>query len=69
MYTYEVHYYLREELINMSESAKRSKKPHVFRTGASNATRAISACINNLKDGMLIHSKSDVAVIEARVVA
>lgn len=44
-------------------------EPEVARVRASNATRAISQVVNNLKAEGRIQGKADVVIVEAKVVA
>lgn len=64
---YSVSYKLRNN--DLSEKEFALLAPQVMRVRASNATRAISAAINQLKSAGRISSKAEVVILEARVVA
>lgn len=64
---YAISYKLRNNDLSDKEFALLA--PQVMRVRASNATRAISAAINQLKSAGRISSKAEVVILEARVVA
>ena len=64
---YAVSYKLRNNDLSDKEFALIA--PQIMRVRASNATRAISAAINQLKSAGHISSKAEVVILEARVVA
>lgn len=64
---YAISYKLRNN--DLSEKEFALLAPQVMRVRASNATRAISAAINQLKSAGRISSKAEVVILEARVVA
>ena len=64
---YVVSYKLRNNELSEREFALLN--PQVMRVRASNATRAISTAINQLKSAGHISSKAEIVVLEARVVA
>lgn len=69
MANYLVRYNFRSDLKDLSNSDKALVKPEEARIGASSATRAISAVLNDLKAEGAISSRSEVIVAEAVVVA
>ncbi|MDD2326257.1 MAG: hypothetical protein PHW63_09705 [Alphaproteobacteria bacterium] len=69
MAAYNVAYKIRSTLASLPESAKVEQEPVVARVSASDATRAISQVINDLKNDGTLHSKSEIIVLEAKVVA
>ena len=64
---YAISYKLRNSELSEREFALLA--PQVMRVRASNATRAISTAINQLKSAGHISSKAEIVVLEARVVA
>lgn len=64
---YAISYKLRNNELSDREFALLA--PQVMRVRASNATRAISTAINQLKSAGHISSKAEIVVLEARVVA
>lgn len=64
---YAISYKLRNN--DLSEKEFALLAPQVMRVRASNATRAISTAINQLKAAGHISSKAEIVVLEARVVA
>lgn len=64
---YAISYKLRNNDLSDKEFALLA--PQVMRVRASNATRAISTTINQLKAAGHISSKAEIVVLEARVVA
>lgn len=64
---YAISYKLRNNDLSDKEFALLA--PQVMRVRASNATRAISTAINQLKSAGHISSKAEIVVLEARVVA
>lgn len=66
---YAVSYTLRSAEADKSLAEVATIEPTVVRVKASNATRAISAVINQLKNDEIIKGKGDVIVKEAKVVA
>ncbi len=64
---YAISYKLRNNELSDKEFALLA--PQVMRVRASNATRAISTAINQLKSAGHISSKAEVVILEARVVA
>lgn len=64
---YAISYKLRNN--DLSEKEFALLAPQVMRVRASNATRAISTAINQLKSAGHISSKAEIVVLEARVVA
>ena len=64
---YAISYNLRNSELSDKEFALLA--PQVMRVRASNATRAISTAINQLKSAGHISSKAEVTILEARVVA
>lgn len=64
---YAISYKLRNNDLSDKEFALLA--PQVMRVRASNATRAISTAINQLKAAGRISSKAEIVVLEARVVA
>lgn len=64
---YAISYKLRNN--DLSEKEFALLAPQVMRVRASNATRAISTAINQLKAAGRISSKAEIVVLEARVVA
>lgn len=69
MAAYEVSYKFRADSQGQSASEIEAGEPTVNRVAASDATRAISQVINTLKTNGEITSKSDIKVLEAKVVA
>lgn len=64
---YNILYKFRSELDSLSNEEKITSRPKCRRVKASNATRAISAAINELKNAGEIQSKSEVVILEAKV--
>lgn len=64
---YAISYKLRNNELSDKEFALLA--PQVMRVRASNATRAISTAINQMKSAGHISSKAEIVVLEARVVA
>lgn len=69
MAAYAVSYKFRADNEGRSASEVEAGEPMVNRVAASDATRAISQVINTLKTDGEITSKSDIKVLEAKVVA
>lgn len=69
MAAYEVSYKFRDDIAGLSPTEAEAVTPAVDRVAASDATRAISGLINGLKAGSVIGSKSDIKVLEVKVVA
>lgn len=69
MSAYAVSYKFRADGEGQSASEIEAGEPVVNRVSASDATRAISQVINTLKNDGEINSKSDIKVLEARIVA
>lgn len=66
---YAVSYTLRSEEADKTPAEVATIEPTVVRVKASNATRAISAVVNQLKDEGVISGKGDAVIKEAKVVA
>lgn len=66
---YAVSYTLRSEEADKTPAEVATIEPTVVRVKATNATRAISTVINQLKNDGTINGKGDVIVKEAKVVA
>lgn len=69
MAAYEVSFKFRADVKEFSASEFEALHPFTRRVSASDATRAISQVINTLKTDGEINSKSDLKVLEAKVVA
>lgn len=66
---YLITYRLRNDIADLSASEIGATDPKHRRTRASNATRAISAVVNDLKNAGEISGKADIVILEAKVVA
>lgn len=66
---YAVSYTLRSAEADKTPAEVATIEPTVVRVKATNATRAISTVINQLKNDGTINGKGDVIVKEAKVVA
>ena len=66
---YAVSYTLRSEEADKTPAEVATIEPTVVRVKATNATRAISTVVNQLKNDGVISGKGDVIVKEAKVVA
>lgn len=69
MAAYNVSWKLRDQIRQFSASEKEEWPPNVDRVSASDAQRAISRVVNDLKSKRAIRSKADIIVLEAKVVA
>lgn len=69
MAAYNVSWKLRDEIREYSASEKEEWSPNVDRVSASDAQRAISRVVNDLKSNGAIRSKADIIILEAKVVA
>lgn len=67
--TYLISYHLRSNIDGLSAKEAKEHQPLTSRVAASNATRAISSLVNDLKATGDINSKGDVIILEAKVVA
>lgn len=66
---YLITYRLRNDIADLSASEIGAIEPKKRRVRAANATRAISAVVNDLKNAGDISGKADVIILEAKVVA
>lgn len=64
---YNILFKLRKDLEGLSATESLELKPSVRRVKASNATRAISSVVNDLKAAGVITGKGDIVVLEAKV--
>lgn len=69
MAAYEVTFKVREEIKDLTATQAEEVYPVVTRVSASSANRAISGLTNELIRTGVINSKSEVLVLEAKVVA
>lgn len=66
---YQINYLYTNDTEGLSLADKAKLFPSVGRIRASNATRAISAFINEQKNAGKISGKADIVILEAKVVA
>lgn len=69
MAAYNVSYTLRKETENLTGASREEYQPNIRRVAASDAQRAISKIVNEMKNDGEIQSKADIKVLEAKVVA
>lgn len=69
MAAYNVSVLFTEVVKDLPASQREEVIPEVYRVSASNATRAQSKLINDLKSAGTISSKSEISILEAKVVA
>lgn len=69
MAAYNVSYTLRKETENLTGASREEHQPNIRRVAASDAQRAISKIVNEMKNDGEIQSKADIKVLEAKVVA
>lgn len=69
MAAYNVSYTLRNETESLTGADREEYQPNIRRVAASDAQRAISKLVNEMKTDGEIQTKSDVKILEAKVVA